>query len=66
MKLHESVEKISAHQIKKARAHAKMVGSGMLVEKAKKHCVYMDKAKVDHFIEFANHPYFHQDVSFGV
>ena len=33
MKLHESVEKISARQIKKARAHAKTVGSGMPVEK---------------------------------
>ena len=65
MKLHESVEKISARQIKKARAHAKTVGSGMPVEKAKKHRVYMDMAKVDHFIEFAN-LYFHQDVSFGV
>jgi hypothetical protein len=64
--LHESVEKISARQIKKARAHAKTVGSGMPVEKAKKHRVYMDMAKVDHFIEFANHPYFHQYVSFGV
>ena len=38
----------------------------MPVEKAKKHRVYMDMAKVDHFIEFANGPYFHQDVSFGV
>ena len=66
MKLHESVEKISARQIKKARAHAKTVGSGMPVEKAKKHRVYMDIAKVDHFIEFENRPYFHQDVSFGV
>ena len=41
MKLHESVEKISARQIKKARAHAKTVGSGMPVEKAKKtSCIY--------------------------
>ena len=63
MKLHESVEKM---QIEKARAHAKTVGSGMPVERAKKRRVYMDMAKVDHFIEFANRPYFHQDVSFGV
>ena len=26
----------------------------------------MDMAKVDHFSEFSNRPYFHQDVSFGV
>ena len=30
----------------------------MPVEKAKKHRVYMDMTKVDHFIEFANRPYF--------
>jgi hypothetical protein len=60
------VEKISARQIKKVRVHAKTVGSGMPIEKVKKHCVYMDMANVDHFIEFANRPYFHQDVSFGV
>ena len=67
IKLHdiESVEKISARQKKKARALAKTAGSGMPVEKAKKHRVYMNMVKVDHFIEFANRPYFHQDVSFG-
>ena len=25
----------------------------------------MNKAKLDHFIEFSNHPYFYQDVSYG-
>ena len=31
----------------------------------KKHRIYLNKAKVDHFVEFSNRPYFYQDVSYG-
>ena len=29
------------------------------------HRVRIDMTKVDHFVEFINHPYFYQDVSYG-
>ena len=29
------------------------------------HHVRIDMSKLDHFIEFINHPYFYQDVSYG-
>ena len=31
----------------------------------KYHHVRIDMSKLDHFIEFINHPYFYQDVSYG-
>ena len=65
IEMHSSFERISERQIKKARAHAKAVGPGTPVESTKKHRIYLDKAKADHFLEFANRPYFYQDVSYG-
>ena len=65
IEMHSLFEKLSERQIKKARAHAKTFGPGTPVETTKKHRIYLNKAKVDHFIEFSNRPYFYQDVSYG-
>ena len=65
IEMHSSFEKLSERQIEKARAHAKTFGPGTPVETTKKHRIYLNKAKVDHFIEFSNRPYFYQDVSYG-
>lgn len=65
IEMHSSFEKLSERQIKKARAYAKTFGPGTSVETTKKHRIYLNKAKVDHFIEFSNRPYFYQDVSYG-
>ena len=65
IEMHSSFEKLSERQIKKARAHAKTFGPGTPVETTKKHRIYLNRAKVDHFIEFSNRPYFYQDVSYG-
>lgn len=65
-KLHEPFIKISKWQIKRARAHARANGPGMVVIKPTYHRVSLDMFKVDHFIDFVNRPYFHQDVAYGV
>ena len=38
---------------------------GTPVEMTKKHRIYLNKAKIHHFVEFSNRPYFYQDVSYG-
>jgi len=65
-KLHEPYEKVTQWQIKRARAHAKNIGPGMEVKKTTFHRVSLDMTKVDHFLDFVNRPYFHQDVAFGM
>jgi hypothetical protein len=62
IKMHSSFEKLSERQIKKARAHAKTFGQGTPVETTKKYSIYLNKAKLDHLIEFSNRLYFYQDV----
>lgn len=64
--LHEPYTKVSQWQIKRARAHAKENGPGFAVIKAKRHRISLDMEKVDHFVDFVNRPYFHQDVAFGM
>ena len=64
-KMHEPFEKLSDRQIRKARAHAKMVGIGMNVEKPLRHRVKIDLVKLDHFLSFVDQPYFYQDVAYG-
>ena len=63
--LHEPYGKLSRWQIDRARAHARTCGPGHEVKKTKHHRVKLNMSKVDHFIDFANRPYFHQDVAFG-
>ena len=63
--LHEPYGKLSRWQIDRARAHARTCGPGHEVKKTKHHRVKLNISKVDHFIDFANRPYFHQDVAFG-
>ena len=65
MKLPEPYEKLTRYQVKRARQHAKLHGPGTIPEKELKHRVRVDMGKVDHFLEFANRPYFHQDVEYG-
>lgn len=64
--LHEPYAKITQWQIKRARAHAKKNGPGVEVTKVKHHRINLDMSKVDHFVDFVNRPYFHQDVAFGM
>lgn len=64
--LHEPYCKITKWQIKRARAHAKQHGPGVSVNKEKSHRISLDMGKVDHFVDFVNRPYFHQDVSYGM
>ena len=64
-KLHEPYGKVSKWQIKRARTHARLNGPGMAVNKQKYHRTRLDVGKADHFIEFVNRPYYHQDVAFG-
>ena len=63
--LHEPYGRLSKWQIKRARAHARNNGPGMEIKKTRFHRVSLDMGKVDHFIDFANRPYYHQDVAFG-
>ena len=65
MKLHEPYEKLTRHQVKRARKHAKLHTPGTIPEKELKHRTRLDMGKVDHFLEFANRPYFYQDVAYG-
>ena len=64
--LHEPYAKLSKWQIKRARAHARRNGPGFAVTKPKNHRISLNMNKVDHFVDFINRPYFHQDVAFGM
>jgi hypothetical protein len=64
-KMHEPYAKLTEWQIKRARAHAKECGPGSAIEKSPSHRVRLPAAKVDHFVDFINRPYFYQDVAFG-
>lgn len=64
-RIHEPYEKLTDWQIRRARAHAKERGPGLLVEKSSSNRVCLSKTKLDHFIDFVNRPYFYQDVAFG-
>ena len=64
-KMHAHFEKLSDRQITKARAHAKTVGAGFVLEKAPFHRTRIDLMKLNHFLSFADQPYFYQDVSYG-
>ena len=64
-KMHEPFKKLSDRQIRKARAHATMVGIGMNVVKPLRHRVKIDLVKLDHFLSFVDQPYFYQDVAYG-
>ena len=64
-KFHEPYEKISLRQTKIARLHARKRGPGSNVPKVFSHRVRLGTGKVDHFMDFVNRPYFHQDVAFG-
>lgn len=65
MKLHEPYAKLTRYQVKRARVHAKLYGSGATPEKVPKHRLRLDMGKLDHFLDFANRPYFYQDVAYG-
>ena len=65
MKLHEPYEKLTRYQVKRRRKHAKLYGPGTIPENELKHRKRLDMGKVDHFLEFANRPYFYQDVANG-
>ena len=64
-KLHEPYESITTWQIKRARAHARECGPGLLVEKSSSYRVRLDATLVDHVIDLINCLYFYQDVAFG-
>ena len=64
--MHLPFEKLSDRKIKKARALATEEFPGASVEKKTQHKVRMDKAKLDHFLEFTSRPYYYQDVAFGI
>ena len=63
-KIPEPFEKLSDQQIKRARAHAKIVGVGLSVEKPRRHRVKIDLVKFDHFLSFVDQPYFYEDVAY--
>ena len=65
MKLHEPYVKITMWQIRQARLHAQQSGPGNVIEIQKHSRVRIDRTKLDHFIDFANRPYFYQDVAYG-
>lgn len=64
-RIHEPYAKLTDWQIRQARAHARECGPGSLVETSPSHRVRLPPAKLDHFIDFINRPYFYQDVAFG-
>ena len=64
-KIHEPFGNLSTWQTKQAHFHARSCGPGTIPDKEKRHRVRLDMPKVDHFVEFVNWPYFHQDVSYG-
>jgi hypothetical protein len=63
--LHKPFGKLTKWQIKRARSHARVNGPGHTVVKPVRHRINLDMEKVDHFIDFVNRPYFHQDVAYG-
>ena len=63
--MHAHFEKLSGRQIKKARAHAKAIGAGLVLEKAPFHRTRIDLMRLNHFLSLADQPYFYQDVSYG-
>lgn len=63
--IHEPFERLSDRQIKKARQHSTAQGHGTPAIKKVQHRVRIDKAKLDHFLEFTFRPYFYQDVAYG-
>lgn len=63
--IHEPFERLSDRQIKKARQHSTAQGPGTPAIKKVQHRVRIDKAKLDHFLEFTFRPYFYQDVAYG-
>ena len=65
MRYHEPYEPLTRWQIKQARKHAKEKGPGIPQEKTVQHRIGLPMAKVDHFIDFVNRPYFYQDVAYG-
>ena len=65
MRYHELYEPLMHWQIKQARKHAKEKGPGILQEKTVQHRIHLPMAKVNHFIDFVNSPYFYQDVAYG-
>ena len=58
MKLHKPYEKLTPYQVKRARKHAKLYGPGTIPENELQHRTRLDMGKVDHFLEFANRPYY--------
>ena len=58
--IHRPYGNVTNWQIKRARAHANNVGPGEPVHKGIQHRVRIDKAKLDHFIDFINRPYFYK------
>ena len=65
LELHEPYENATKWQIIKARKHAKERGAGFTVDKVLSHRICISEALLNHFIDFVNRPYFHQDVAFG-
>ena len=65
-KIHEPYAKVSQRQIKRARAHARINGPGVSITTESRHRICLDMEKVNHFVDFVNRPYFHQDVAFGI
>ena len=64
-KIHEPHAKLTEWQIKRARSHERECGPGSLIETSPSHRVRVPPAKLDHFLDFVNRPYFYQDVAFG-
>ena len=64
-RIHEPYAKLTEWQIRCARAHARERGPGSLVDTSPSHRVCLPPAKLDHFLDFVNRPYFYQDVAFG-
>jgi len=63
--MHEPFERLSDRQIRKARLHITAQGPGTPTIKKTQHRVRIDKAQLDHFLEFTTRPYFYQDVAYG-
>ena len=61
--MHAHFEKLSDRQIKKAKVHAKTIGAGLVLEKALFHRTRTNLMRLNHFLSFADQPYFYQDVS---
>ena len=64
-RIHEPYAKLTEWQIRCARVHSRECGPGSLVQTSPSHRVCLPPAKLDHFLDFVNRPYFYQDVAFG-